>query len=78
MRPTLTMIRLACTSALSMVPASDQKLKVLCLHGYAQNGAVLRDRRGGPIMPHRRTHILTFASASQVRRLQKTFEEEPV
>ena len=26
---------------------SSSKLKVLCLHGYAQNGLVLRDRSGG-------------------------------
>ena len=29
------------------VPPATNKLKVLCLHGYSQTGAVLRDRSGG-------------------------------
>ena len=33
----------------TMLPVSrgSSRLRVLCLHGYAQNGAVLRDRSGG-------------------------------
>ena len=33
------------------------KLKVLCLHGYAQNGAVLRDRSGGFRKPFKKSRF---------------------
>ena len=33
------------------------KLKVLCLHGYSQNGAVLRDRSGGFRKPFKKSRF---------------------
>ena len=34
-------------AAASNPTAAAPRLKVLCMHGYSQNGAVLRDRSGG-------------------------------
>ena len=41
------MLALMGATATIATVSSPRKLKVLCLHGYAQNGAVLRDRSGG-------------------------------
>ena len=37
--------------------AAAPKLKVLCLHGYAQNGAVMRDRSGGFRKPFKKSRF---------------------
>ena len=37
--------------------ATTPKLKVLCLHGYSQNGAVLRDHSGGFRKPFKKRDL---------------------
>ena len=38
---------IACTDVCALTLATENKLKVLCLHGYAQNAEIFRDRSGG-------------------------------
>ena len=55
---------LARTDALSATPLVKDKLRVLCLHGYAQNGAALRDRSGAFRRPLKKARFeLTFLDA---------------
>ena len=44
-------------AAASNPTAAAPRLKVLCMHGYSQNGAVLRDRSGGFRKPFKKSRF---------------------
>lgn len=56
--PTLQWVSMALLIAyadvLALTSATEKKLKVLCLHGYAQNAEIFRDRSGGFRKPLRK------------------------
>ena len=50
------------SAAMMAAEPTPRKLKVLCLHGYGQNGGVLRDRSGGFRKPMKKSNFeMTYA-----------------
>ncbi len=47
LRSPTTAILVACVEICALSMPSENRLKVLCLHGYAQNAHIFRDRSGG-------------------------------
>ena len=55
--PSRTYTALVLLQRVAACTVAPSKLKILCLHGYAQTGAVLRDRSGGFRKPFKKARF---------------------